>query len=109
MALCALEAGLEETPALVGRQHLGDLGEDAVHRGLGLVGARAQRRVRRELQEAMDAALLAGLAVEPALAKIENRLTRCGKRMDSYDKPHRHRGGTLLPLRDRACLRRVKC
>ena len=37
-----------------------------------------------EVQEAMDAAVLAGLIVEPTFARIENRQTQCGARIDSY-------------------------
>ena len=37
-----------------------------------------------EVQEAMDGAVLAGLIVEPNFARIENRLTQCGARVDSY-------------------------
>ena len=37
-----------------------------------------------EVQEAMDQAVLAGLIVEPKFARIENRLTLCGARIDSY-------------------------
>ncbi len=35
------------------------------------------------LQDAMDAALLAGLVVEPNFKLVENRLTRFGTRIDS--------------------------
>ncbi len=37
-----------------------------------------------ELQKAMDGAVLAGLIVEPNFARIENRLTQCGMRIDSF-------------------------
>ncbi len=37
-----------------------------------------------EVQEAMDRAVLAGLIVEPKFARIENRLTQCGARIDSF-------------------------
>ncbi len=37
-----------------------------------------------EVQEAMDRAVLAGLIVEPNFARIENRLTQCGVRIDSF-------------------------
>ncbi len=37
-----------------------------------------------EVQEAMDGAVLAGLIVEPTFTRIENRLTQCGARIDSY-------------------------
>ncbi len=37
-----------------------------------------------EIQEAMDRAVLAGLIVEPNFARIENRLTQCGARIDSF-------------------------
>ena len=37
-----------------------------------------------ELQEAMDAALLAGLIVEPSFTQVENRLTRYGTRISSF-------------------------
>ena len=36
-----------------------------------------------ELQDAMDAALIAGLIVEPKFAKVDNRLTRFGTRIES--------------------------
>ncbi len=36
-----------------------------------------------ELQEVMDSCLLAGLIVEPNFAKVANRLTRFGTRIDS--------------------------
>ncbi len=37
-----------------------------------------------ELQEAMDAALLAGIIVEPSFSQVENRLTRYGTRISSF-------------------------
>lgn len=37
-----------------------------------------------ELQDALDAAVLAGLIVEPSFTRIENRLTQCGARVDSF-------------------------
>ena len=37
-----------------------------------------------EAQEAMDGALLAGLIVEPSFTLIDNRLTKCGVRIDSH-------------------------
>ena len=37
-----------------------------------------------ELQEAMDAAQLAGLIVEPSFSQVENRLTRYGTRISSF-------------------------
>ena len=37
-----------------------------------------------EIQESMDQAVLAGLIVEPNFARIENRLTQCGARIDSF-------------------------
>ncbi len=37
-----------------------------------------------EVQEAMDSAMLAGLIVDPNFTRIENRLTKCGVRIDSY-------------------------
>ncbi len=37
-----------------------------------------------EVQEAMDGAVLAGLIVEPNFARIENRMTQCGARIDSF-------------------------
>ncbi len=36
-----------------------------------------------EVQEAMDAAMLAGLIIDPSFTRIENRLTKCGVRIDS--------------------------
>ncbi len=41
-------------------------------------------RAINELQDALDAAILAGLNVEPSFALIENRLTRFASRIDSY-------------------------
>ncbi len=37
-----------------------------------------------EAQEAMDAALLAGLIVEPSFTLLDNRLTKTGVRIDSH-------------------------
>ncbi len=37
-----------------------------------------------EVQESMDQAVLAGLVVEPNFARIENRQTQCGVRIDSF-------------------------
>ena len=37
-----------------------------------------------ELQEAMAAALMAGLIVEPNFMQVENRLTRYGTRISSF-------------------------
>ena len=37
-----------------------------------------------ELQDALDAAVLAGLNVEPSFVLIENRLTRFASRIDAY-------------------------
>ena len=37
-----------------------------------------------EVQEAMDQAVLSGLIIEPNFARIENRLTQCGARIDSH-------------------------
>ena len=37
-----------------------------------------------ELQEVMDAALMAGLVVEPNFMQVENRLTRYGTRISSF-------------------------
>ncbi len=37
-----------------------------------------------ELQDALDAAVLAGLIVEPSFTRIEIRLTQCGARIDSF-------------------------
>ncbi len=41
-------------------------------------------RAAAELQSAMDAALLAGFLVEPSFTRIENRVTKCDVRMDSF-------------------------
>ncbi len=41
-------------------------------------------RAINELHDALDAAILAGLNVEPSFALIENRLTRFASRIDSY-------------------------
>ena len=37
-----------------------------------------------ELQEAMDDAYIAGLIVEPSFTHIENRIAKCGVRVDSH-------------------------
>ncbi len=42
------------------------------------------QRALAELQDALDAAVLAGLIVEPSFTRIENRLTQCGARVDSF-------------------------
>ncbi len=47
------------------------------------IADRTQRAVA-ELQDALDAAILAGLIVEPSFTRIENRLTQCGARVDSF-------------------------
>ncbi len=41
-------------------------------------------RAINELQDALDAAILAGLNVDPSFALIENRLTQFASRIDSY-------------------------
>ena len=41
-------------------------------------------RALAELQDALDAAVLAGLIVEPSFTRIENRMTQCGVRVDSF-------------------------
>lgn len=41
------------------------------------------RKAVEELQDAMDAALLGGLVVEPIFTEVANRLTRFGTRIDS--------------------------
>ncbi len=41
-------------------------------------------RAISELQDALDAAILAGLNVDPSFALIENRLTQFALRIDSY-------------------------
>ncbi len=41
-------------------------------------------RAINELQDALDAAILAGLNVEPSFTLIENRLTQFASRIDSY-------------------------
>ena len=41
-------------------------------------------RALSELQDALDAAILAGLNVEPSFTLIENRLTQFASRIDSY-------------------------
>ena len=46
------------------------------------LGDRISQAVAK-LQDAMDAALLAGLIVEPNFKLVENRLTRFGTRIDS--------------------------
>ena len=59
----------------------GTLSSDA-----GIVDHELANRVSQavtELQDAMDAALLAGLVIEPNFRLIENRLTRFGTRIDS--------------------------
>ncbi len=47
------------------------------------IANRVQRAII-ELQDALDAAVLANLIVEPRFARIENRLTQCGARVDSF-------------------------
>ena len=42
------------------------------------------QRALAQLQDALDAAVLANLIVEPRFARIENRLTQCGARVDSF-------------------------
>ena len=41
-------------------------------------------RAINELQDALDAAILAGLNVDPSFALIENRLSQFASRIDSY-------------------------
>ena len=41
-------------------------------------------RALSELQDALDAAILAGLNVDPSFALIENRLSQFASRIDSY-------------------------
>ena len=41
-------------------------------------------RAINELRDALDAAILAGLNVEPSFVLIENRLTQFASRIDSY-------------------------
>ena len=41
-------------------------------------------RAINELQDALDAAILAGLNVEPSFALIEDRLTQFASRIDAY-------------------------
>ncbi len=41
-------------------------------------------RTINKLQDALDAAILAGLNVEPSFTLIENRLTRFASRIDTY-------------------------
>ncbi len=41
-------------------------------------------RAAAELQSAMDEALLAGFLVEPSFTRMENRVTECDVRMDSF-------------------------
>lgn len=41
-------------------------------------------RASIELQEAMDAAILAGLIVEPGFTQIDGRVTKTGVKVDSY-------------------------
>ena len=42
------------------------------------------QRALAEFQDALDAAVLAGLNVEPSFALIEGRLTQFASRIDSY-------------------------
>ncbi len=42
------------------------------------------QRALAEFQDALDAAILAGLNVEPSFVLIENRLTQFASRIDSY-------------------------
>ncbi len=41
-------------------------------------------RAAGELQDAMDDAYIAGLIVEPSFTHIENRIAKCGVRVDSH-------------------------
>ena len=55
--------------------------------GADIVGHELAKRVSQaaaELQDAMDAVLIAGLIVEPKFTQVENRLTRFGTRIDSH-------------------------
>lgn len=57
------------------------------HRGADQTDREIADRIKQavgELQDAMDAALLAGLLVEPDFTRFENRLVRCGMRADSF-------------------------
>ena len=53
----------------------------------GPVDIELAERVARavaELEDVMDAALLAGLVVEPEFTRVENRVARYGTRIDSF-------------------------
>ena len=55
--------------------------------GVGIADSEIAEKINNvivEVQEAMDAAMLAGLIVDPSFTRIENRLTKCGVRIDSY-------------------------
>ncbi len=57
------------------------------HNGAGKTGSEIPGWIKQaagEQQDAMDAALLAGLLLEPKFTRIENRLAQCGMRLDSF-------------------------
>ncbi len=56
-------------------------------RDTGLSDAQIAEKIHlavAQIQETMDAALMAGLIVEPSFSLIENRQTRWGVRLDSF-------------------------
>ena len=55
--------------------------------GVGMTDSEIAERINNAVvgfQEAMDSAMLAGLIVDPNFTRIENRVTKCGVRIDSY-------------------------
>ncbi len=56
-------------------------------RDIGLSDAQIAEKIHHaaaQMQDAMDAALMAGLIVEPNFSLIENRMTPWGVRLDSF-------------------------
>ncbi len=64
--------------------HQGAMPENS---GAGMADSEIAEKISNaivEVQESMDSAMLAGLIVDPSFTRIENRLTKCGVRIDSY-------------------------
>ncbi len=56
-------------------------------RSIGPSDAQIAEKIQRaigSIQESMDAALVAGLIVEPSFNRVENRQTSSGMRVDSF-------------------------
>jgi len=68
----ALSLDFQDRPAAA----VGDLGDREL--------ADRTTRAINELQDALDAAILAGLNVEPSFTLIEGRLTQFASRIDAY-------------------------